>query len=330
MARVLVTGGAGYVGSHACKALAVAGHVPFSFDNFVTGHRAAVQFGPLLEGDLLDLASLDAAFTESRPDAVLHFAALSDVGESGREPAKYWRNNATGSLNLIETALKHGVAKLVFSSTCATYGALQGEGFDEDHPQCPVNVYGHTKLAVEHMLRGFEAAAGLRSVIFRYFNAAGADPDGQIGEDHRPETHLIPLVLDAASGRRDAISVFGSDYPTPDGTCIRDYIHVSDLATAHVLGLEWLLEQGASLKLNLGSGHGHSVRQVIQTARRVTGLEIPVIEADRRPGDPPRLVSGSTRAAETLGWCPQHADLSVMISDAWRWHQKGKYASPAG
>lgn len=325
MAVVLVTGGAGYVGSHACKALAEAGHTPVTFDNLSSGWRAAVQFGPLVEGDILDPEALAQAFVSFRPEAVLHFAALSDVGESSRDPERYWKNNVTGSLNLIEAALSNDVRSFVFSSTCATYGNLIGDGFEEDHPQSPVNVYGQTKLAVEHMLKSMDAAHGLRSVVLRYFNAAGADPSRQIGEDHRPETHLIPLVLDAASGRRDAITVFGHDYPTPDGTCIRDYIHVSDLASAHVLGLDWLIDGGESLQLNLGSRTGHSVRDVIDTARRVTGLDVPVIEGERRPGDPPRLVSGSNKASEILRWSPARSSLDEMISDAWGWHQTGKY-----
>ena len=327
MARVLVTGGAGYVGSHACKALAEAGHEPVVFDNFRTGHPGAVQFGPLVEGDLLDAEALEAAFREHAPQAVLHFAALSDVGESVRMPGAYWRNNLVGTLNLCEAAMAHGVDKLVFSSTCAIFGEMHGAALTEDAPGLPVNVYGQTKLAVEQMLAGLGAAHGLHSVAFRYFNAAGADPSARIGEDHRPETHLIPLVLDAADGRRDGITVFGADYPTPDGTCIRDYIHVCDLAEAHVLGLDWLLQDGSSLALNLGSGTGHSVRQVIETAREVTGREIAVTEGERRPGDAARLVSGSSRATEILGWRPQRSGLAAMISDAWGWHRTGKYDS---
>ena len=326
MATVLVTGGAGYVGSHACKALADAGHAPVTYDNFRTGWRAAVQFGPLAEGDLLDAQALDRVFEAYRPDAILHFAALSNVGESVQKPDQYWRNNVVGSLNLLEAASRHDAAQIVFSSTCSTYGTTAGTALTEDNAQDPINCYGRTKLAVEHMLADYGAAFGTRSVVFRYFNAAGADPDRRIGEDHRPETHLIPLVLDAASGRRDAITIYGTDYPTPDGTCIRDYIHVTDLAEAHVRGLEWLLEGGESLALNLGSGNGYSVRQVIEMAGHVTGLTIPAIEGDRRPGDPPRLVSGSARATELLGWCPQHSALDTMIADAWAWHQTGKYA----
>lgn len=323
MAVVLVTGGAGYVGAHACKALAQAGHTPVCFDNLSTGWRALVRYGPLVEGDLLDVPALDAAFTAHRPDAVMHFAALSNVGESVKEPAHYWRNNVTGSLNLAEAAVRHGVSRFVFSSTCATYGEAQGEVLVESDPQVPINPYGRTKLAVEHLLGDLGAAHGLSHVIFRYFNAAGADPEREIGEDHRPETHLIPLTLDAISGRRESIAIFGTDYPTPDGTCIRDYIHVADLASAHVLGLERLLAGGESVALNLGSGSGHSVRAVIETAGRVTGLSVPAVESARRPGDPDRLVSGSTLAEAELGWRPERSDLATMIADAWAWHQKG-------
>lgn len=325
MATILVAGGAGYVGSHACKALAQAGHVPVTFDNLVTGHEGAVGYGPFVQGDLLDPAAVEAVFADHRPDAVMHFAAFSDVGPSVTDPGRYWQNNVAGSLALAQAMQRHGVGVIVFSSTCATYGVASGANLTEDDPQAPVNPYGRTKLAVEQMLGDFGVAHGMRSVIFRYFNAAGADPDRQIGEDHRPETHLIPLVLDAASGRRAEITVFGTDYDTPDGTCIRDYIHVTDLADAHVRGLEYLLAGGESLALNLGSGTGHSVRAVIETAGQVTGLKVPVLDGPRRAGDPPRLVSGSARAAEMLGWQPKRSDLATLIGDAWAWHQTGKY-----
>ena len=325
MAVVLVTGGAGYVGSHACKALAAAGHEPVVFDNLSTGWRAAVRWGPLIEGDLLDRAALDAAFARHRPQAVMHFAALSYVGDSVARPDLYWRNNVAGSINLAMAAREHGVGALVFSSTCATYGEARGESLTETDPQAPVSPYGATKLAIERMLADFHPAFGLRSVVFRYFNAAGADPEREIGEDHRPETHLVPIVLDAASGRREAITIYGTDYPTPDGTCIRDYIHVADLADAHVRGVEWLLDGGEPLALNLGSGSGHSVRAVIETARRVTGGRIPVIEGPRRAGDPARLVSGSGLAERVLGWRPARSALETIVSDAWAWHQMGGY-----
>ncbi|MEM8699636.1 MAG: UDP-glucose 4-epimerase GalE [Pseudomonadota bacterium] len=326
MARILVTGGAGYVGAHASKALAAAGHSPIVFDNLGTGWRDAVRFGPLIEGDLLDPEALDKAFIEARPEAVMHFAALSNVGESAGEPNLYWRNNVSGTLNLLGAMRTHGVGRIVFSSTCATYGEASGAVLMENDPQAPINCYGRTKLAVERMLGDFEAAFGIRHVIFRYFNAAGASPDREIGEHHAPETHLIPLALDAVSGRRGALTIFGTDYPTPDGTCIRDYIHVMDLAEAHLLGVDWLLGGGASLALNLGSGAGFSVREVIDTAASVTGAPCPHVEGARRQGDPPRLVSGSDRAAEVLGWRPRRSDLAEIIADAWAWHQTGKYA----
>jgi UDP-glucose 4-epimerase len=325
MATVLVTGGAGYVGSHACKALAAAGHTPVVFDNFSTGWRDAVKFGPVFEGDLLEPDDLTRAFQQHAPEAVMHFAAFSNVGESVQKPDLYWRNNVTGSLNLFTAAHQAGVKAIVFSSTCATYGEARGDTLTEHDPQVPVNPYGRTKLAVEMLLRDFHEAFAMRSVIFRYFNAAGADPDRRIGEDHRPETHLIPLVLDAASGMRDNIAIFGTDYPTPDGSCIRDYIHVDDLASAHVLGLDWLLKGGQPLQLNLGTGRGFSVRQVIDTARQVTGTDIPVVETVRRAGDPPQLISGSGKAGQILGWKPERSDLASMIGDAWGWHQMPRY-----
>lgn len=326
MADVLVTGGAGYVGAHAAKALAEAGHRPVVFDNFATGWRAAVRFGPLIEGDIADAEALDRAFTAHDIGAVMHFAALSNVGISVREPETYWRNNVCGSLSLLEAMRRHGVTRIVFSSTAAIYGEPAGEMLAETDAQAPINPYGQTKLAVERLLADVEGAHGIRSVIFRYFNAAGADPAGEIGEHHIPETHLIPLVLDAISGRRDKITVFGTDYGTPDGTCIRDYIHVSDLAAAHVLGLEHLLGGGDSLALNLGAGAGHSVRSVIDTAAQVTGLKVPSENGARRPGDPARLVSSSALAESRLGWRCERSDLPTMIADAWAWHQRGGYS----
>ncbi len=326
MAVVLVTGGAGYVGAHACQALAAAGHTPVTFDNFSTGWRAAVRFGPAVEGDLLAPGALDAAFETHAPEAVMHFAALSNVGESVRAPELYWRTNVAGSLALLEAMIRHGCPRIVFSSTCATYGEAAGTVLRETDAQAPINPYGRTKLAVERMIGDLGAAHGLTSVIFRYFNAAGADPGRRIGEHHVPETHLIPLVLDAISGRRDKITVFGTDYDTPDGTCIRDYIHVADLADAHLRGVDHLLAGGESLALNLGSGTGHSVRTVIETAARVTGLAVPAEDGPRRPGDPPRLVSGSALAEEALGWRCARSDLATMIADAWGWHQTGGYA----
>lgn len=325
MANVLVTGGAGYIGSHACKALAASGHTPVSFDNLVTGWRDAVKFGPLVEGDLLDRAQIDAAFAQYQPVAVMHFAALSQVGDSMKQPGVYWRNNVTGSLNLIEAAVDAGCLNFVFSSTCATYGDQDNVVLDEASAQLPINPYGASKRAIEDILRGFDVAHGLKNVIFRYFNVAGADPDGEVGEFHRPETHLIPLMLDAIDGKRDALTVFGTDYDTPDGTCIRDYVHVCDLVDAHILGLNWLLDGKPSRVFNLGTGTGFSVREVIEQSRQVTNRAVPIVEGDRRAGDCTKLVSGSSRAKAELGWTPKRSTLSEMISDAWKWHQTGHY-----
>jgi len=324
-AHVLVTGGGGYIGSHACKALARAGYVPVTFDNFSTGWRDAVKFGPVVEGDLLDRAALDAAFARYRPEAVMHFAAFSQVGESMTDPGKYWRNNVGGSLELIEAAVAAGCGNFVFSSTCATYGDQDNVVLDETSEQHPINAYGASKRAIEDMLTAFEASHGLRHVIFRYFNVAGGDPDGEVGEFHRPETHLIPLMLDAITGKRDALTIFGTDYDTPDGTCIRDYVHVMDLVEAHLLGLEWLRAGKGSRVFNLGTGTGFSVREVVDQSRAVTNMEVPVIEGARRAGDCTRLVSGSRRAEEELGWRPQRSTMRQMIADAWLWHQSGHY-----
>ncbi|MCL3881434.1 UDP-glucose 4-epimerase GalE [Marivita sp. GX14005] len=323
--KILVTGGAGYIGSHACKALARAGFTPVTLDNLSTGWKDAVKFGPLVEGDLSRRADIDRAFAEHDPKAVLHFAAVSRVDEAMRDPALYWRNNVLGSLNLVEAALAHGCRDIVFSSTCATYGDQDNVLLDETTPQRPINAYGASKAAIEIMLRDFEAAHGLRHVIFRYFNVAGADPDAEIGEFHRPETHLIPIVLDAVAGKREAITVFGTDYPTPDGTCIRDYVHVSDLIDAHILGLRWLLDGKPSRDFNLGTGDGFSVREVIDAARRVTNRDVPTNIGERRAGDAVKLVSGSSRAREELGWAATRSTMPKMIEDAWRWHQVADY-----
>ncbi|MFN4158599.1 MAG: UDP-glucose 4-epimerase GalE [Gemmobacter sp.] len=323
---VLVTGGAGYIGSHACKALARAGLTPVTFDNLSTGWREAVRFGPFNAGDLTDRAALDEAFARWRPVAVMHFAALSLVGEAMADPGRYWRVNVGGSLNLIEAALAAGCRRMVFSSTCATYGEPDGVTVDEDTPQNPINPYGATKRAIEEMLRDFGRAHGLRHVIFRYFNVAGADPEAEVGECHTPETHLIPLMLDAVAGRRAALTLHGTDYPTPDGTPIRDYVHVMDLVEAHVAGLRWLLEDRGDRVFCLGSGHGFSVREVVEAARAVTNRAVPLTEGPRRAGDAARLVSGSRRAVEELGWRPERSTLRQMIADAHRWHEQGGFA----
>ncbi|TMM52654.1 UDP-glucose 4-epimerase GalE [Sulfitobacter sabulilitoris] len=326
MNSVLVTGGAGYIGSHACKALRNAGYVPVTYDNLVTGWQEAVKFGPFEHGDLSDRARLDAVFKRYEPVAVMHFAALSQVGESMADPGRYWRNNVGGSLTLIEAAAAAGCLDIVFSSTCATYGDQDNIVLDEESPQYPINAYGASKRAVENILTDFETAHGLRHVIFRYFNVAGADPMGEVGEFHQPETHLVPLMLDAIDGKRDELTIFGTDYDTPDGTCIRDYVHVCDLVDAHVLGLKWLLDGRGSRVFNLGTGTGFSVRDVLAHAREITNLEVPHRDGPRRPGDCTKLVSGSTRAQAELGWSPHRSTLRDMITDAWRWHQTGHYS----
>ena len=321
---ILVTGGAGYIGSHIVLALRRRGYQVVILDNLVCGHRDIVEEvlkAELVIGDTSDRQLLDQLFATRNISAVMHFAAYTYVGESVTDPAKYYRNNVVGTLTLLEAMLAAGSDKFVFSSTCATYGIPQKIPIPETHPQAPINPYGASKLMVERMLEDFDRAYGLKSVIFRYFNAAGADPSGSLGEDHTPETHLIPLILLSALGKRESIQIFGTDYPTSDGTCIRDYIHVSDLAEAHVLGLEYLLQGGETEIFNLGNGNGFSVREAIETARQVIGREITVVESSRRPGDPPILVGSSDRARKILGWHPQYADLAQIIAHAWQWHQ---------
>jgi UDP-glucose 4-epimerase len=322
---ILVTGGAGYIGSHAVLALKKSGYQVIILDNLVYGHQDLVEKVLQVEmivGDTGDRPLLDQVFQTHKIDAVMHFSAYAYVGESVTNPEKYYRNNVVGTLTLLEAMLAAGVKKFVFSSTCATYGVPQTIPIPEDHPQNPINPYGMTKLMVEKILADFDIAYDFRSVCFRYFNAAGAEPNGLLGEDHNPETHLIPLTLLTALGQREAISIFGLDYPTPDGTCLRDYIHVCDLADAHILGLEYLLNDGASDFFNLGNGNGFSVKEVIATAEQVTGKKIAVIEGDRRPGDPPALVGTSEKARKILGWQPQYSDLQTIISHAWQWHQQ--------
>ncbi|HUC61856.1 MAG TPA: UDP-glucose 4-epimerase GalE [Alphaproteobacteria bacterium] len=319
---ILVTGGAGYVGSHACKRLAADGYVPVTLDNFSTGHRWAVRWGPLVEADIGDRAAVGAAIERHRPVAVMHFSALALVEESMREPALYYRNNVAATLSLLEAMRAAGLDKFVFSSSCAVYGVPERVPIAEDVPKAPINPYGTTKLMVECMLADFSRAYGLKALALRYFNAAGADPEDGIGEDHNPESHLIPRVLDAALGRAEGATVFGDDYPTPDGTCVRDYVHVRDLADAHVRGLEYLLAGGASAFLNLGTGHGYSVREVIEATRKVTGREFPVRHAPRRPGDPASLVADARAAQRTLAWEPRHSALETLIGDAWNWHRR--------
>ncbi|WP_045388309.1 UDP-glucose 4-epimerase GalE [Falsirhodobacter sp. alg1] len=320
--NVLVTGGAGYIGAHACKVLAAAGFTPVTFDNLTTGWAEAVKYGPLVQGDLMNRADIDAALAEYQPVAVMHFAALSLVGESMKDPGYYWRVNVNGALNLLEATVAAGIRNFVFSSTCATYGDQDGVLLNEETPQRPINAYGGSKLAIEEMVRNFGAAYDLNHVIFRYFNVAGADPDAEVGEQHTPETHLIPLMLDAVAGKRDALTVFGTDYPTRDGTCVRDYVHVMDLVDAHVLGLKWLLEGKESRVFCLGTGNGFSVTEVIEASRAVTNRDVPIVYGDRRPGDAVTLVSGSEAAIRDLGWQPDRSTLRDMIGDAWRWAQK--------
>ena len=319
MAKVLVTGGAGYIGAHACKALAQAGYTPVAFDNLSTGHRAAVKFGPLVEGDLLNRAAIDAALAEHAPIAVMHFAALSQVGESMQDPGRYWRENVLGGLNLIEATQAAGIDKFIFSSTCATYGDQDGVVLNEETEQHPINAYGGSKLAIEQMLRDF-SPKGLTYVIFRYFNVAGADPNAEVGEAHDPETHLVPLILQAVAGARGALTIFGTDYDTADGTCIRDYVHVSDLVDAHVAGLKWLEEGKSSEVFCLGTGNGFSVREVVAAAAAVTNGPVPIEEGPRRAGDAVKLVCGSDKARTQLGWTPSRSTMPQMLRDAHRWH----------
>lgn len=319
---VLVTGGAGYIGSHTCKVLAQQGYLPVVYDNLSSGHEWAAKWGPLARGDILDRSALDRAIETYRPSACLHFAAFAYVGESVTDPGKYYRNNVAGSLTLLEALRDHGIDQFVLSSTCATYGVPDKVPIDETMPQAPINPYGASKLMVERMMADFYAAHGMRSAALRYFNAAGADPDTEIGEDHDPETHLVPLVIEAAYGSGDAVTVFGTDYETPDGTCVRDYIHVTDLAKAHVLSLK-ALEQGLTHRaFNLGNGSGYSVREVIASVERVTHRRVPVKLGNRRPGDPARLISNSARAADELQWRPQITNLDEIISTAWAWHKR--------
>jgi UDP-glucose-4-epimerase GalE len=317
---VLVTGGAGYIGSHACKALSRAGYRVVVFDNLSAGHRAAVRYGELVEGDVTDGAAVRETLRRHQVSAVMHFAALLDVSESVREPARYYGNNVVGALRVLEAMAAEQVNAFVFSSTCATYGEPVETPIDETHPQRPINSYGETKLAVERALPHFERTGELRWASLRYFNAAGADPDGEMGEDHRPEIHLIPRAIEAASGGA-GLRVFGDDYPTPDGTCLRDYVHVSDLAAGHVLALRSIVETGRSGAYNLGTGQPHSVREVIRTVERVSGRPIHVTMAPRRDGDPAVLCAAAEKAAAELGWRPRFSDLESIVGTAWNWHQ---------
>jgi len=320
---ILVTGGAGYIGSHTVKALKAAGHQPVIFDDFSTGHRSFLRGTPAVEGDLCNAKDLEGAFSKYAIEGVLHFAGKALVGESTEKPELYYQTNVLGGLNLLNAMKQHGVKYLIFSSSCATYGVPENVPIREDHPQNPINPYGESKLAFERAMRWFHEAHGLEYLSLRYFNAAGADRDGEFGEDHLPETHLIPLVLQAAAGSRPDVQVFGTDYPTPDGTCLRDYIHVSDLARAHVLGLQALIQgRSQSQAINLGTGHGYSVREVIEAVRRVTGRNFKARETGRRAGDPPVLVAAVDRAKKALAWTATDSDLDNIVKSAWNWQEK--------
>lgn len=324
--NIFVTGGAGYIGSHACKLLSAAGYNPIAIDSLVTGWREAVKFGPFEQIDLCDKKRLDLLFKKYKPEGVFHFAGLSQVGESVREPGKYWRNNVTGTLSLVEACVENQCFDFVFSSTCAIYGETSGALISENSPQKPTNAYSASKRASEEILVHFSEISNLNYVVFRYFNVAGADPDGELGEFHRPETHLIPSILDAAMGKREAITIFGTDYDTPDGTCIRDYVHVIDLVEAHLLGFEMLKETGLKRIYNLGTGIGYSVREVIDAVKLVTGLKVPEITGVRREGDCARLVSCSQLVYDELGWAPKKSEILKIIKDAWLWHSNSGYS----
>ncbi|MBT3344298.1 MAG: UDP-glucose 4-epimerase GalE [Gemmatimonadetes bacterium] len=319
--RILVTGGAGYIGSHCCKYLSQNGHDPIVLDNLSMGHEDAVKWGPLAKVDLRDRDGVFGVFDEHRPEAVIHFAACSFVGESMQDPGKYFANNTVGSQNLLDALVAHEVRDIVFSSTCATYGEPEKMPITEDTPQLPVNPYGRSKLMVEQMLDWYGQVHGTRWAALRYFNVAGGDPEAEIGERHDPETHLIPLAIWAAQGRRDELAVFGTDYPTPDGTAVRDYIHVWDLVNAHLKALDYLRDGGEPLQANLGTGQGSSVREVIDTVGNVTGTPVPHTDTDRRAGDPPELVADARRAQQVLKWTPQFPDLSSMVEHAWAWYR---------
>lgn len=324
--KVLVCGGAGYIGAHMVRSLVREGHQPIIFDNFSTGHRAAISDTSFIEGDLLDPSAIRGAFKSSGDiDAVIHLCALSLVGESVNDPYRYYVNNFSGTLNLLQAMRESGVGHIVFSSTAAVFGHPQAPLIDEAHPTQPINPYGASKLMVEQVLRDAAHAYGLRSVALRYFNAAGASVEGDLGESHTPETHLIPNVLRAALSGTSTLKVFGADYPTSDGTCVRDYVHVNDLASAHIKAIEYMKTESGAHVFNLGNGSGFSVKEVIQAAQRVTGRDISFEEVARRAGDPPVLVASSQRAREVLGWKPMFTDIEAIIETAWRWHQNPRY-----
>jgi UDP-glucose-4-epimerase GalE len=320
--KILVTGGAGYIGSHACCALRDAGFEPVAYDNLSRGHRELVQFGAFEEGDILDGARLSEVFARHKPAAVMHFAAFAYVGESVEKPSEYYRNNVLGALSLLEATRGAGIDKFIFSSTCATYGTPETQPITESTPQSPINPYGRSKLMIEHVLKDYSTAYRFKSVALRYFNACGAHPSGLIGEMHDPEPHLIPRALQAASGELDALDIFGTDYPTPDGTAVRDYIHVCDLADAHVAALRYLLNGGETAQLNLGTGRGYSVNEIVEAVHRVTRRNVQVRYAPRRPGDPPVLVADARRAGEVLKFTPVWTDIDAVLASAWKWHTR--------
>lgn len=322
---ILVCGGAGYIGSHVNKQLNREGYETVVFDNLIYGHREAVKWGSFVEGDLASENDIEAVFSSHKIDAVFHFAAYAYVGESVTEPEKYYYNNVVNTLNLLKVMKRHGCNKLIFSSTCATYGEPEKVPITEDMPQNPINPYGMTKLTVERILKDYQKAYGMQFAVLRYFNAAGADPDGEIGESHDPETHIIPLVLDAASGKREDIKVFGSDYDTPDGSCVRDYIHVADLADVHIRALHYLEEGNPGEFFNLGSAVGTSVLEVVESVKRVTGREFQITLSKRRPGDPAKLVGSSDKARKVLGWEPKYGEIDVIVDHAWKWHENAGY-----
>lgn len=327
--KILVVGGAGYIGSHACKALAAAGHEPVVYDNLSTGHADFVKWGPLEQGDIRDGDRLAEVMSSHAPDLVMHFAALAYVGESVAEPAKYYDVNVNGTATLLRAMLDHGVKRIVFSSTCATYGIPEAMPIAETTPQDPINPYGYTKLVVERMLRDFETAYGLSWAALRYFNAAGCDADGDVGEDHDPETHVIPLALMSALGQREAFKLFGDDYPTRDGSPVRDYIHVTDLASAHLKAAEYLVGGNPSIALNLGTGNGTTVFELVAAIERVSGRKVPLEIAPRRAGDPPELYASAQRAADVLGWVPEHSGLDEIVATALQWLRRAEKAEAA-
>ena len=318
---ILVVGGAGYIGSHTCLALAEKGYLPVVYDSFTSGHREFVKWGPLEEGDIRDRDRLREVLQCHKPVAALHFAGLIEVGQSFKEPEAFYEVNVSGALNLLSALMEADIRAFVFSSTCATYGTPESLPLDENHPQKPINPYGRTKFVVEQALRDYDLCGRMRSVMLRYFNAAGADFEGRIGEWHTPETHAIPLAIEAALGRREHFSIFGSDYETRDGTCIRDYVHVNDLADAHVRAVEYLLQGGETAAINLGTGTGTSVKELIDAVETVSKRPLPVVHADRRPGDPPLLVASNETALRLLGWKPRH-NIDDIIRSAWHWHTR--------